>query len=568
MISKIVLQFGSSAASPPVEFEPGRMTVVVGPNSSGKSLLLREIRGAFTHEGQAPNGAGRILNHVIPAPFTVEELSEMLHRRRDPRMQDAEGVITIESGRPVGGGPFQSSSFDVVRTAQASQERYAIPGFPPGYRQLGEFDPGPAYDIQRLLAHSVVWIDVAARLTILNDEPINSYYEPVTGFLGRIHRSADIRERIQAITSEALGGYLVVDHLAGQFTTRFSTRKPTTHDETSTDESARAFMVAASPLSSLGDGARAFCGIVAAVLSSSNNVLLIDEPETFLHTPRIRDLGRLITSLAADRGGNAIVVTHNPEFLIGAIQSGDPTTVLRLTYQENQPTARLLAAEELRTITENALLRSSNVLSALFHESAVVCEADGDRVFYEEVNERLRRFGKTAVRDGLFVNGHGNTSLGSIAKTLRRMGVPAAIIADFDCIGSNLDSLLDAAFVPSLEASRIRELSSQLTAQGQTPKDGGIAKLPDQLREPARELCRLAAVFGLFFVPVGELEYWLSELGVPRGRKSAWLRNILEAMGLDSRKSDYLHPTAGDVWDFIGDVSVWTSDPARGGIPD
>jgi hypothetical protein len=43
MIERIKLKFGSSPASPPVDFSVTPVTVFVGPNYSGKSKVLGEI---------------------------------------------------------------------------------------------------------------------------------------------------------------------------------------------------------------------------------------------------------------------------------------------------------------------------------------------------------------------------------------------------------------------------------------------------------------------------------------------------------------------------------------------
>src|SRR4051812_25592284 len=48
MIDKLSLQFGSSESQPHLFFSPGPMTVFVGPNNAGKSLILREIEESLT----------------------------------------------------------------------------------------------------------------------------------------------------------------------------------------------------------------------------------------------------------------------------------------------------------------------------------------------------------------------------------------------------------------------------------------------------------------------------------------------------------------------------------------
>ena len=43
MIGEIKLKFGSKGTANPLNFVPGAVTIFVGPNNSGKSLLLQEI---------------------------------------------------------------------------------------------------------------------------------------------------------------------------------------------------------------------------------------------------------------------------------------------------------------------------------------------------------------------------------------------------------------------------------------------------------------------------------------------------------------------------------------------
>lgn len=47
MINRIELFFSSGSASSGITFLPGAVTVFVGPNNSGKSLVLREIGSAL-----------------------------------------------------------------------------------------------------------------------------------------------------------------------------------------------------------------------------------------------------------------------------------------------------------------------------------------------------------------------------------------------------------------------------------------------------------------------------------------------------------------------------------------
>lgn len=46
MINELTLKFGPARNGPPLVFSPGAVTIFVGPNNSGKSLVLREIGSA------------------------------------------------------------------------------------------------------------------------------------------------------------------------------------------------------------------------------------------------------------------------------------------------------------------------------------------------------------------------------------------------------------------------------------------------------------------------------------------------------------------------------------------
>jgi hypothetical protein len=70
------------------------------------------------------------------------------------------------------------------------------------------------------------------------------------------------------------------------------------------------------------------------------------------------------------------------------------------------------------------------------------------------------------------------------------------------------------------------------------------------------------ARYGVFVVPVGEVERWLQHLNIAAA-KPAWLPAIFERMGADSAAPEYVRPTENDVWAFIRGVARWINDPNR-----
>ncbi len=70
--------------------------------------------------------------------------------------------------------------------------------------------------------------------------------------------------------------------------------------------------------------------------------------------------------------------------------------------------------------------------------------------------------------------------------------------------------------------------------------------------------------YGIFIVRNGEVESWLSDLGI-KSKKAAWTVEVLERMGTDPNDAAYVKPGVGDVWDFMRQVVHWVRDPQRKG---
>jgi hypothetical protein len=202
----------------------------------------------------------------------------------------------------------------------------------------------------------------------------------------------------------------------------------------------------------------------------------------------------------------------------------------------------------------------------------VVTEADADRAFYEEINRRLEEHGEGAD-DALFLNVPGWTAVSRVLGPLRRLGIAAAAILDLDTLteGGNWAGLydamaLDAAAASSLEADRLRcEVHLRALGPGKPHKASGLAALTGSARDDVERFLAELARFGIFLVPVGELEGWLRPLGIT-GSKRQWILAMLDRLGSNPSAAAYVAPADDDVWAFLGQVGHWTGDPNRLGL--
>jgi len=77
------------------------------------------------------------------------------------------------------------------------------------------------------------------------------------------------------------------------------------------------------------------------------------------------------------------------QFSYGLYSVRRTVNIVRLTYKSDVATARLLPGENILRLMRNTLLRSAKILDGLFNDYVIVTEADADRAFYQEINERL-----------------------------------------------------------------------------------------------------------------------------------------------------------------------------------
>ncbi|MFO0900863.1 MAG: AAA family ATPase [Pirellulales bacterium] len=531
------------------------MNVFVGPNNSGKSKLLAEI---FHH---CRNG--------VHAPGTV-----VLDALSFEAISDAEidGAIAKIEKLPKAGEATADSHIYVGD----HRARHHVPvkalraAIKEPQKQRSQF-------CRWFLAQSTMMLDGRTRISLANHQGGGDLTESADTSLQMLFVDDEKRVEVRRIIADAFGAYFVVDptHL-GQLRVRLSSVPPATmKHERGLDRDAIEFHRASQLITDCSDGVKAFTGIIMEVIAGDPRVILIDEPEAFLHPSLAYKLGFELARAAGRANKRVFVSTHSPSFVMGCVQAGTPVNIVRLTYRNGTATSRLLAGRDLLAMMRHPLLRSANVLAALFYEFVVVAEADADRAFYNEVNERLLQFDfPRGIPTCLFLNAQNKQTVRTIVAPLRNLGIPVAGIVDVDIVkngGSEWSGLLSSLNVPELSWQALAALRSAVKdaidkTGADMKRDGGIEVLSGPEREAAENLFSQLAEYGLFVVPGGELESWLKELGAA-GHGPSWLLAMFERMGDDPSDPGYTKPGDGDVWQFMSRVRAWFADSNRRGIP-
>ena len=351
-----------------------------------------------------------------------------------------------------------------------------------------------------------------------------------------------------------------------------------------------------------GDGIRSVLGILCAIISVKRPIILLDEPEAFLHPPQALQLGEIISNIIDDNQ-QIFIATHSADFLRGLLSSTKNSVIIHLNRNDDNTSINVLDSETLNHIITDPLLSSSRVLEGMFYKGVVATEGDADTAFYH------RLFQKIGASDEIhFVNAHNKQTLKKLIMPYQKLGIKFAMIADADVI-RELQEFKDIIEISSdndlkdkiLEKrkviyeyfqskdkkeilqdllDKIKELyDNTVFSENDSPdtiesiifdirkslkklrnesdelnelKEKGIDSIPDELQAEFDSLVNNCNSIGLFIVPVGELESWLIDYGVERtSNKSKWITQALDKLydiELDEDKK---------IWGFVNNLKTY-----------
>ena len=517
-----------------VDIPIGKFTVLVGPNNVGKSQTLKDIHSKMANGQQTPT---TIVDHlVIEKPDTFEELLQGLKVFDDPQHMGQKVVRGIGSNLRSG---------DEIRINDEHIRKQ--------FAQSDNLD----FTFGNISKYRVSYLDASSRLQVAQSvEAHNPHTQAPQNLLQGLFSSEDETENaLRTAFAAAFGMDIRLDY-SGM--TRLCMRVAREFGEIDPDpRKAYSEFEKHVQLDNQGDGFRSFVGVVLSLLLSEGRVVLLDEPEAFLHPAQARQLGNWIATHAGNVPGQIVVATHNASFLSGILASGQEVDIYRINRQEDNTSYTRISPEATLALATSPILSSQRVLEAIFHKGVVVCEADSDRAVYQSVAAKC-----LSNQDTLFIHAHNKQTIPRVVSLLKNAEIPVCAIIDMDILNSideleesiqafrheddgTIDRLQRSLSEKINEADNshvLKELSQNLSEfQEQLKADehslagargalnrirgevsawydlklGGLNKLEGEPKEIVEQLIEVSKNFGLFIVPVGELEGWM-DLGTKR----------------------------------------------------
>lgn len=523
-----------------IDIEDNSLTILIGPNSAGKSTALREIQTAL----QRQSNQLVIKTCKINKEGTEKDFENWLEKNY-PSKINAEGMKVF---------------FTKGQDLQLSQVTNSW------------------NDTNRSFQFFCSYLDTKSRLNIASTKgAINPFEQTPSEFIHFLQTDSELAKEISNEIKESFENEIIINWGgAGQVWFNVG-KEPSGENKVSAD-----YLRELNKLPRLdndGDGIQSFTGCLLSVKCGAHPVLLIDEPEAFLHPPQARRPGRILAESAKKLKRQIIIATHSSEIIQGALSTQGKVSVCRITRKDKINNASIFKSKELKDLWSKPMLQSSGAIDGIFHKGVIVCEADADCRFYEtllrqkEINKELSK-----PSDLYFIHGGGKGEISTLAKSYSSLKVSCTAIADFDLLRnrsefkklfeilggkfidiekiykSSIDGLNDLKQIKEIKdfAKEIRLTIDNIETENKisnaskktisnllsessdwsVAKKFGIRKLKGGKYKDCEELLNKCKSVGLFIIPFGELESWWN---AGPADKNEWVLEALKEIGINRK---------------------------------
>jgi len=517
------------------------IVVFVGPNNAGKSVALREIQGLI-HQTTAQQPPG-----VVISSGRVRKVGSL---------DDLIGFLDRNFHVSGSGLSRTYTSFGHGISVQGCRNAWSSP-------YVGQ------------LGHLFCFL-AKTEIRITDSDPTNSapYVDNAPNHpLASLYVHDELEARLSETFRQAFGVDLIVFRLGGSTIPLLVGDRPQLEGEE--DRLSISYVTRlkeqTSQLTKQGDGMRSFATVLLRTLvTDAFSVVLLDEPEAFLHPPQARLLGETLARQKPS-GRQLFIATHSDDILQGLLSAAPgKLRIVRLQRAGDVTRVKQLDRKIAEDISRDPLMRFSSILSGVFHKRVVICEADADCMFYKTLFD-LPSVHRAQIPDALFVQSNGKHRMKKLARVLRSLDVPVDVIADIDVLNdlSVLEGLIESlggdwSVIGVLAArvkvavesgskwldgsavnTQIRQVLSRPQSPGAFPsamreeilsimgksspwdaiKAAGAAAVPSgETSKTFKELLSVCSKVGLWIVPVGEMEGFCRTEG---GHGPIWVQRVL-----------------------------------------
>lgn len=517
-------------------FETGSVNIFVGKNNSGKSTLLREVSALCFSQNQAQfrdsKWKAEIVISAPPLKQTMEEVFErpdLIPEMESANPDEAASHLRLRVTKPIGHSAAISGSRLSSIAASSCYEKCEP-------FELTVDNRGGLRSDVKVSDYVLKWIlDFLSTVYISTEfcedrlsksfetriEDIEAMASEPTDRIASLYLNEAMQEDMNRVLEKVFGVRIGFDDLRQADTRlRIMPDWPTPHDVVSVVEKARWWGENSPLLSEQGDGLKAFTSLLLTLIDPFSKVIFVDEPETFLHPPQRREMGKAVVD-AAGHGKQVFVATHDADFIRGVLTEECDPCVMYLNVIDDEHTAERIDLATFADCRAGASGRAKagvqmlneRVINSLFYDQTILVENENDRVVYEHYCQQ-RLYAEFQGRHFIGLNGSGTVLILFDLMANAKMSVCCILDIDF-LLNTEASSSFVNRVAPLLREKHFRFASDMHTKDGydevkKSLKKKGLEAFDEQSRVFAEELIEEYGRYGVHIIPQGELESWFS----------------------------------------------------------
>ena len=517
---------------------PKKINIIVGPNNSGKSRLLKEIRDYLSGDRTDIKILADI-NCALPKDFY--EFNEA-YNVESKMVQDLHGnwMLKVYTNKPNSGLDMTASlesyfTRNINMIGGSWRDHYT--------NIIAERNTEEFFNCFGALFYQ--YLGTEERLTICKTQRNYGMDSNSTNYLSSFRFNeellADLASKVKMFFKKDI--YLDSRTLGDRLVFRVGEDFEYIRNASITNEGDANRLFREKKLDDQGDGLKSFVSTFLSLNHGKSDILLLDEPEAFLHPPLARQIGEMIGESQSE-GKTIFIATHSVEILKGILSKCTDVNVIRITQpQAYTNEIKKLDQTVLNDILQNPLLRVSRVLEGIFCERVIITEAEADELVYQELIEKI--FPESGL---FFAHGQNKQTLSTIAALYKKIGIDYEIITDFDVLRVPAELYSFLLLMPLEErdrqrfqnyATRLREeINAAVDTNGLTPEEvtlaqkqkrdevyhkQGIRYFNEKYSRQIESSLEKLSSFHLHILETGELETLLEDFGVRYQEKNKWI---------------------------------------------
>jgi len=469
-----------------IDLESDSILVIVGPNNSGKTSILREIEEKVISPNESSLNLGKVITSIskIDKSKLVNHLVNGLNLKEDNSY-----------------GSPRYEGFGAKISLYSSDTTIKFEG--------------------DVISAFILYVDTITRLQVIQPTTnISLTYDAFTHPIHYLIRYEELEDTLNKYVRDVFDFDVILNLYRGQEIHLMIGDKPKFTENKTRFETAQIYD-SLIPLRSQGDGIKGYIGVLISIIAAVQKVILIDEPENFLHPPQANKLGKLIGNYSKLNEKQIFLTTHSLDFLKGILDSNNQK--LQIIRINKSHVVSALDNKICNEIWHDPVLKSSNLLDGLFHDMVIICEADADVKFYSLIFDHIGN-----QDDILFIPSYGKDKVIKMQDVLNKLGVDNKCILDFDSIADK-EFIKKICSINSISFDSIKSdyepIFEFLKSKNKDDfKRAGCHILSSGIQSNYTNLKNILNENNIFLVEEGELESFIKS---KKGKSGKWLNEVL-----------------------------------------